>query len=65
MLPDALSVPLSDGMFVAIALVVATASYLLVERPFLAHGRASKVEPAKETPALATISASGAEPTRR
>jgi peptidoglycan/LPS O-acetylase OafA/YrhL len=64
-LPDALWVPLSEGTFVAIALVVATASYLLVERPFLAHGRASKAEPAREKPALVPVSASGAEPTRR
>jgi peptidoglycan/LPS O-acetylase OafA/YrhL len=60
MLPAPIWVPLSAVAFVAIALLVATASYVLVERPFLAHGRASKAEPASAKADVAPIAPMGA-----
>jgi peptidoglycan/LPS O-acetylase OafA/YrhL len=52
-LPDAIWVPVTALFFVGIALVVATASYLLVERPFLVNRRASKAEPVSGVPDVA------------
>jgi peptidoglycan/LPS O-acetylase OafA/YrhL len=55
-LPDTIWVPIATVVLLAIAFGVATVSYLLVERPFLVKGRASKAEPAT-TPDVARIPA--------
>ena len=58
-LPSAIWVPLTVLAFVAIAFVVATVSYLLVERPFLTKRRASNAERVRATPDVAPIASAG------
>jgi peptidoglycan/LPS O-acetylase OafA/YrhL len=58
-LPDAIWVPIAALVLVAIAFAVATVSYLLIERPFLAAGRAPKAERPATTPDVASIPSAG------
>jgi len=44
--------PFAIVMFIGVAVVVATLSYLIVERPFLTNARHSKAQPAPREPAL-------------
>jgi peptidoglycan/LPS O-acetylase OafA/YrhL len=58
-LPDIVGIPIAAVVLVAIAFAVATVSYLLIERPFLATGRASKSEQPAPKPDVAPIPSSG------
>ena len=64
-MPSAIWMPLVIVAFVGLAFVVATLSYLLVERPFLANARHSKTQPMPGEAAHTTAEAIGPAGARR